>query len=54
MIKFGMKPAMGMSLAGKLNAVWRVTYDNTQLFWFYAVGQGLVGLAMVHLSPRLL
>jgi cytochrome c oxidase subunit I+III len=42
------------SMTGRLNAVRRGTYDNTLLLWYYAVGQGLIGIAMVHLSPRLL
>jgi cytochrome c oxidase subunit I+III len=28
--------------------------DNTRLFWLYTVGQGLVGLALLHFFPRLL
>jgi cytochrome c oxidase subunit I+III len=42
------------SLLGLLDGQRRATFDNTFLFWHYAVGQGLVGLAVVHLSPRLL
>ena len=40
-------------LAGKLDSVRRTTFDNTMLFWFYTVGQGLVGLLVVHGFPRL-
>jgi cytochrome c oxidase subunit I+III len=42
------------SLAGKLGAQRRVTFDNTRLFACYAIVQGLLVLAVVHLSPRLL
>ena len=40
-------------LAGKLDSVRRATFDNTMLFWHYTVGQGLVGLLVVHGFPRL-
>ncbi|MEE1610061.1 cbb3-type cytochrome c oxidase subunit I [Microvirga sp. CF3016] len=40
-------------LAGRLDSVRRTTFDNTMLFWYYTVGQGLVGLAVVHGFPRL-
>ena len=40
-------------LAGRLDSVRRATFDNTMLFWFYTVGQGLVGLLVVHGFPRL-
>ena len=42
------------SLAGKLDGRRRATFDNTMLFWHYTVAQGLLGLALVHLAPRLL
>ncbi|GAB3551624.1 cytochrome c oxidase subunit I [Noviherbaspirillum agri] len=42
------------SLAGKLNAERRVTFDNTMLYWHYAVAQGVVGIALVHSFPRLI
>lgn len=42
------------SLTGRLSAERRVTLDNTQLLWCYAVAQGIVSLAIVHLFPRLL
>jgi cytochrome c oxidase subunit I+III len=45
---------LARSLAGKLDGVRRATFDNTMLFWHYTVAQGLVGLALVHLAPRLL
>jgi len=40
-------------LAGRLDSVRRVTFDNTMLFWYYTVGQGLVALLVVHGFPRL-
>jgi len=42
------------SLAGLLGAGRRATYDNTMLLWHYTVGQGLVALFVVHVSPRIL
>ena len=41
------------SMTGKLNAARRVTFDNTKCLGHYAVAQGLVGLFIVHVSPRL-
>ena len=41
------------SLAGKLDAARRVTFDNTRCLGLYAVAQGLLGLLVVHLAPRL-
>ena len=43
---------LARSVAGKLDAVRRQTFDCTTLLWHYAVAQGLVGLAVVHLFPR--
>jgi cytochrome c oxidase subunit I+III len=40
-------------IAGKLDSVRRTTFDNAMLFWFYTLGQGLVGLLVVHGFPRL-
>jgi cytochrome c oxidase subunit I+III len=40
------------SLAGRLSGTRRVTFDNTRLLWHYAVAQGLLSLAVVHLFPR--
>ncbi len=40
-------------LAGRLNSLRRVTFDNLHLFWQYSVGQGLFGLLLVHGFPRL-
>jgi len=42
------------SLAGLLGAQRRVTFDNTLLLWYYTLAQGLIGLALVHLFPRLI
>jgi cytochrome c oxidase subunit I+III len=40
-------------LAGRLDGIRRVTFDNLSLFWHYSVGQGLLGLLLVHGFPRL-
>jgi cytochrome c oxidase subunit I+III len=40
-------------VAGRLDSVRRTTFDNTMLFWFYTIGQGLVGLLVVYGFPRL-
>ena len=45
---------LARSICGLLNAERRVTFDNTMLLWHYTVVQGLLGLAVVHVSPRLL
>jgi cytochrome c oxidase subunit I+III len=39
---------------GLLHAQRRATFDNTMLFWYYTVAQGLIGLALVHAFPRLI
>ena len=41
------------SLAGLLAPRRRATFDNTRVFWYYTVAQGLVGLVLVHGFPRL-
>ena len=41
------------SVVGKLTATRRGTFDNTMLFCHYTVGQGLVGLLIVHGFPRI-
>ncbi len=41
------------SLAGRLSSTRRACYDNTMLFWHYAVAQGLLALGLVHGFPRL-
>ena len=42
------------SLAGKLDAARRATFDNTAILWHYTTVQGLVGLGLVHFFPRLI
>jgi cytochrome c oxidase subunit I+III len=42
------------SVCGLINRERRATFDNTMLFWHYTVVQGLIALAVVHLSPRFL
>jgi len=42
------------SACGLINRERRATFDNTMLFWHYTVIQGLIALAVVHLSPRFL
>ena len=39
--------------ARRLSGTRRVSFDNTALLWLYAVGQGLLGLLLVHGFPRL-
>jgi cytochrome c oxidase subunit I+III len=41
------------SLAGKLDARRRVTFDNTRCLAWYAIAQGLAAMLIVHLAPRL-
>jgi len=41
------------ALAGKLDAVRRVTFDNARLFAHYTVAQSLAGVVLVHGFPRL-
>jgi cytochrome c oxidase subunit I+III len=38
---------------GQVDAVRRVTVDNTAILLHYAAGQGLLGLALIHAFPRL-
>jgi cytochrome c oxidase subunit I+III len=45
---------LARSFAGKLSPERRASFDNTRLFWHYAVVQGLAVLALVHLGPRVL
>jgi cytochrome c oxidase subunit I+III len=45
---------LARSLAGRLTPERRASFDNTRLFWHYAVAQGLAVLALVHLAPRVL
>ena len=44
---------LARSLAGRLDGVRRATFDNVMLLWHFAVVQGLVGLTLVTLFPRL-
>jgi cytochrome c oxidase subunit I+III len=46
--------ALARRRAGLLDRERRVVFDNARLFWHYAVGQALVGIALVHGFPRLL
>jgi cytochrome c oxidase subunit I+III len=46
--------AMARHLAGKLDAVRRVTYDSYALLYHYAVAQSLLGLGLIHGFPRLI
>ncbi|RYE93270.1 MAG: hypothetical protein EOO78_27390 [Oxalobacteraceae bacterium] len=41
------------SLCGLLGPERRVTFENTMLFWYYTVAQGMIALALVHSFPRL-
>ncbi len=41
------------SMAGLITPARRATFDNTMLFWYYTVGQGLASLLIVHGFPRL-
>jgi cytochrome c oxidase subunit I+III len=45
---------LARSLADKIGEQRRVTFDNTRLLAYYTAAQGVVALAVVHLSPRLL
>jgi cytochrome c oxidase subunit I+III len=45
---------LARSLAGMLDVERRKTMDVTRLFWTYTAGQGAVGLALLHLFPRVL
>ena len=41
------------SLCWLLGPERRVTFENTMLFWYYTVAQGMIALALVHSFPRL-
>ncbi|KRC86103.1 cytochrome c oxidase subunit 1 [compost metagenome] len=41
------------SMAGRLSATRRAAFDTTMMMWQYTVAQGLAGLALVHVFPRL-
>ncbi len=42
------------SMAGRLSQERRACFDNTMIFWYYAVAQALLGLGLVHGFPRLI
>jgi cytochrome c oxidase subunit I+III len=44
---------LARSWCGMVDSTRRNTFDNTRLFWHYMVAQGIAGLALVHLLPRL-
>jgi cytochrome c oxidase subunit I+III len=44
--------SIARDIFGKLSPVRRATLDNTVQFWHYTVGQGLLGLVIVHGFPR--
>jgi cytochrome c oxidase subunit I+III len=46
--------ALARRRAGLLDRQRRVVFDNARLFWHYAVGQTLAGVAMIHAFPRLI
>jgi cytochrome c oxidase subunit I+III len=46
--------ALARSLVGRLDGERRLSMDNTMLFALYTAGQGITGLALQHLFPRLL
>jgi cytochrome c oxidase subunit I+III len=45
--------AIARSFAGRLDRKRRVVFDNLGLLYHYTVGQGLLGLLLVHGFPRL-
>jgi cytochrome c oxidase subunit I+III len=45
--------AAARSLAGRVDRVWRVTFDNARIFGHYAAAQGIAGVLLVHAFPRL-
>ena len=42
---------LARSFCGLLDSQRRATFDNTRLLWYYTVGQGLVGVVLVHAFP---
>ncbi len=42
------------TMAGMVDPVRRVTFDNVRLFWLYSAAQGLAGLALTHVVPHAL
>jgi cytochrome c oxidase subunit I+III len=45
--------AIARRIRGRLDKVWRVTFDNARLLWHYVVVQTIAGIALVHAFPRL-
>jgi cytochrome c oxidase subunit I+III len=45
---------LARSLAGRLDGVWRASFDNTLLLWHFTTAQGAIGLILVALFPRAL
>ncbi len=45
---------MARAWTGKLQGVRRLSFDNTRLFQLYVCGQGVAGMLLLHLFPRLL
>jgi cytochrome c oxidase subunit I+III len=45
---------LARSLAGRLDGVWRASFDNTLLLWHFTMAQGAIGLILVALFPRAL
>ena len=39
--------------SGKLDAMRRVTFDNTRLFSYYTAAQGIAGILLLHMASRL-
>ena len=46
--------AVARHFAGRLDREWRVNYEMTALLAYYAAGQSLLGLVLVHGFPRLI
>jgi cytochrome c oxidase subunit I+III len=44
---------LARSWRSHLDAVRRVTFDNTRLLWHYTVGQSVIGVVLLHGFPRL-
>ncbi|WP_129241172.1 cbb3-type cytochrome c oxidase subunit I [Achromobacter veterisilvae] len=45
--------SLARSLAGRLTATRRACLDNMAILWQYAVAQGVLGLGLLHVFPRL-
>ena len=46
--------AAARAIAGLIDPVRRVTFDNVRIFWLYAIGQTAAGMVLTHLLPRVL